>query len=285
MAEGNVYLCSWKKTSEGIDAQLLADESVRVMTKSFSELKELLQEQIIEWNGDGEAVVELIPPSPSSTKKGINLYTDIGYNNRANVLNSDSLYGNGYCSKCQFSLGQRNNNPLEIEGVLKGACVGVVGSYPIIQIYTWDFIKLLIDRTETSIEVLPVLKNGKETGYVEIKSVTAVKNVGCNGAEYPSVFQQSWQCDVCNRSKFIAQLNGASEGEYYLSSNSFHGQAPNITFVDSGMLTSIVLRNDLWSKIAKDKASKGIVTSPVVVLDDKFVEVPQLPTPKEFDWV
>ena len=46
-----------------------------------------------------------------------------------------------------------------------------------------------------------------------------------------------------------------------------------------------MVSNDRWAELFKHKKEiKGIVTDPVVVLEEKYVEYPKLEEPEKFEW-
>lgn len=57
-------------------------------------------------------------------------------------------------------------------------------------------------------------------------------------------------------------------------------------FLQWGMQTSLVVRNDRWAELLEHKKeTKGIATSPLVVLDEEYVEYPtNFYEPEKFEW-
>lgn len=64
MSEGNVYLCTWRKTDKGFTIALKRDSKVEASGATFDQAEEEMWDVLLDRFGDGEAVVEYVIPRP-----------------------------------------------------------------------------------------------------------------------------------------------------------------------------------------------------------------------------
>ena len=284
MSEGNIYFCNWVKESNEFVLSLHANPSISARGEDIAALKVELCDQIILWNGDGEAVLELFPPIEINGT-GKNIYVEICYNNNEILENrKDDFYENGYCNKCKHGIGKRTVTSLSLKRVPKEPIIGIKSELPRIEIYSKKFISLFNQNELDLMSFIPVLLNGEETEYVEVVPKKTIKHVGHKGAKYPTKFSQSWRCTECKREVFKSSVEGYEFGTIFISPESLLGDLPSIIFIDTGRNCSMAIRNDRWMQIAKNKDAKKICTSPVVVLKSEYVEIPKLREPGKFNW-
>jgi len=286
MIEGNVYLCNKKKTLGIYALELQDNKKIKSKGISLEACKVDICMQIIEWNGDGEAILEFIPSIAKKTATGVHIYTILNSNNDAlDVTDTKELYEDGICDKCQFPLGKRNDKYIVVDRKPKGGIVHFYRSLPWREIYSDSFISLLSKKEQELFKTRDVQVNDKPCGYKEIFPKKIVHHVGHKNAIYDWGYQNSWKCDVCKKEIFsVLEIADKNNDFVFISSKCFSID-DTVLFIEHGGSVALAVRNDRWIELLKHKkAIKGIVTIPVVILEDKYVEYPKLEEPEKFEW-
>jgi len=286
MQEGNVYLCDKKKILGIYVLELLENKNIKSKGISLEACKVDICMQIIDWNGDGEAILEFIPLIDKKISMGVHLYTILNSNNDSiKGTSTEELYSGRICKKCQFPLGKRNNNYIEVDQKPKGAIVDFFRSLPWREIYSEIFIELFTKEEKELFEVRDVLYKKKSCGYKEIFPKKTIHHVGHKNATYDWGYQNSWRCSLCRREIFtVLEVNNKNNDFVFISSESFTADE-TILFIEHGGSVSLAIRNDRWQKLLKHKKeTKGITTTSVVVLEEKYIEYPELDEPEKFEW-
>jgi len=285
--EANVYICDKKKKLGRYYLELQENRDIKALGFSLEDCREEIAIQIMDWNGDMQAVVEFIPEKSKKMKTGVLLYSSLGYNESVDISNKKELYTDGYCSKCFYPLGKRNNILINIESEPK-TMVAIIRSMGRtgITMYSNNFIDLLNNQEKDLFIINEVLCKGETSNYVELIPKRIIKQCGHIGAEYPTTFTQSWKCSKCGREEFITKALSYkyNYNHIFLDLKTIRNN-PTMFFLNHGRLTSLIVRNDRWQELLKyKKETKGITTDPVVVLESKYVEYPELEEPKKFEW-
>jgi len=296
MIEGeNVYLCDKKEKRGKIYLELQDNREIKSNGEDLEQCKVDICSQIILWNGDGEAVLEFIPEKTKKTDTGIEMYRSLGYNETVDILNENNLFTGGVCKKCLYGIGERTDELLNLEWKPKNVLASVKFKnikndhdfprvFPKIQIYSKNFIELLSKNEKKLFLIKEVHLKGKKSNFVELIPRKVILQSGHVGAKYPIFSHQSWKCSECNRESFTVSLESYSY-EYIFVDPKVIRDNPSIFFLDDGMHTLLTVRNDRWKELFKHKKDiKGISTNPVVVLEEKYVEYPELEEPEKFEW-
>jgi hypothetical protein len=286
MEEGNVYLCNKKKTLGIYTLELQENKKIKSKGISLEACKVDICMQIMDWNGDGEAILEFIPSVAKKTATGVHVYTILNSNNDSlDATDTKELYEDGICDKCQFPLGKRNDKYIEVDRKPKGGIVHFYRSLPWREIYSDSFIALLTKEEQELFKTRDVLVNDKPCGYKEIFPQKIVNHVGHKNAIYNRVYQDSWRCNLCKREIFdIWKINNKKNNFVFISSKSFSID-DTVLFIEHGGSVALAVRNDRWIELLKHKKEiRGISTSPIVVLEEKYVEYPELEEPEKFEW-
>jgi len=292
--EGNIYLCQKKKVMGIYNLELLDNPSIKTKGLNLEICKEDICMQIIEWNGDGEAVLEFLPDGIKKTSIGLESYVSLEYNDSVDILNINELYTIGICPKCKYAKGKRTNEILDLEFLPSGKkmILGINAKakkdkndfnrlFPKITIYHKELINAIIDN-EKSIEIREVFYKGKKSDYLELIPKDIIKNSGCKIADYDKhPFLKSWRCSKCGRE----ELHFWTE-QYQWNNNmvdiSKVSSFPDIIFMDTGLHISLCIRKDIWQNIG---VNKRILTEPVIVLYKENIDYPNhLNEPEQFEW-
>lgn len=285
MPEGGIYLCKriYKKRQYFLTLQ--DNKNITSEGADLSECMEDISMQILEWNGDGEAVLELFPEQNKKGATGATVFRTLSYNDSVDIVKGFDGFNEGTCKLCMYGLGGRNANPLEVKWKPEGLVCGVSRIYPSTRLYSQKPIDVLSDEERATFETRPVLFDGKETGYFEAFPEVVIPYVGHKGAVYPDTFTQSWKCSECGRKEFYVELKPYSYSTTFIDAKHLAGDIPSLAFVKTSRSVAMSLRKDRWAELRESKKVKGMLSDPVVALDAEHIEMPELNKPEKFDWI
>ena len=215
--ETNVYICDKKKKLGRYYLELQENRDIKASGFSLEDCREEIAIQIMDWNGDMQAVVEFIPEKSKKMKTGVLLYSSLGYNESVDISNKKELYTDGYCSKCFYPLGKRNNILINIESEPK-TMVAIIRSMGRtgITMYSNNFIDLLNNQEKDLFIINEVLCKGETSNYVELIPKNIIFHSGHKGATYPTYFSESWRCSQCKREEFLAIVKIYSDNYIFI---------------------------------------------------------------------
>lgn len=286
MSEGGIYLCDCTRTKGEYALTLRANPDLESSGADLDECMEDLCMQIVEWNGDGEAILELFPPPQGPrVAGGAVLFSAVGYNDGVKTTDYTSLFAGGACPVCKFGIGDRSDAVLRVQKQPKGITCGVNACYPILTIYRNKLIDALTDQERAMFETRPVAVEDGETDYVELIAYETIRTVGYKGADYPAVFQQSFRCKSCGREKFEVDAEGFKPGTKFIDAREVDGSSSSLIMVDDGWRQFPAFRLARWKELLAAGNLRGLLSDPLVALDTDYVEIPKLETCREFDWV
>jgi hypothetical protein len=292
---GNVYLCDKKEKRGKFYLELQDNREIKSNGEDLEQCKVDICSQIILWNGDGEAVLEFPPDKSKKMATGIEMYQALGYNEGVDILNTNSPFSGGYCKKCSHELGERTDELLNLEWKPKNVLVSIdyrtrknendsPRIFTQICIYHKKFIDLLTEDEKESFDTKPVLLKGKVSDYLELVPKKVIQACGHIGADYYHGILRSWKCSECKKEEFYVYTNEYGNNSRLVDSKRIR-EFKGIYFLKHSLHTSLVVRNDKWAELFKHKKEiKGIVTNPVIVLEEKYVEYPKLEEPEKFEW-
>ena len=293
---GNVYICEKKIKRGKYVLTLLDNHDIISSGEDLEQCKIDIYMQIMEWNGDGEAVLEFPPEKSKKMATGIDMYRALGYNEGVDILNTNSPFSGGYCKKCSHELGERTDELLNLEWKPKNVLVSIdyrtrknendsPRIFTQIRIYHKKFIDLLTEDEKEIFDTKLVLLKGKVSDYMELIPKKIIQACGHKGAEYSVFSLQNWRCNTCGKSQLSTYIPELYNYKYIFMDPKTISKNNAIFFLKNSLHTSLVISNDRWAELFKHKKEiKGIVTNPVVVLEEKYVEYPKLEEPEKFEW-
>jgi len=285
MLEGQVYDCRYEEKDGEFFLELVNNPSIKSDGDDLEECKMDMYSQIIKWNGDGEAVLELLPPLSKKTKMGMQLYVSASYNDWTCIKDKNFQVYKETCPVCKYSMNaERNEALLEITRKPKASFAGVHGIRPKIFIYSDCFVSLLTKEEQLTFEKRPVIYQGKECGYWELLPKHTVMIVGPKGASY--MMSGNWKCIKCGRNNFIPEIKGYRSDSHFIKKSDMDS-LPSVFFIDDCYSKILTIRNDRWSELKQyKKETRGAVSSPVILLEPQYVfENPPMKKKDTFGWV
>ena len=294
--EGNIYLCKKKKILGIYTLELFDNKNIKTKGINLEACKEDICMKIIEWNGDGEAMLSFIPDENKRVDTGVVIYSSLDYNDSAAIVNTNDLYTEGVCPKCKYALGERTKEEMILDFKPKQTVVGIGRRgrrseddfprlFPKIQIYKKSFIDLLSTEEKKLFDTQKVIYEGEESNYVEVIPKKIIKSCSHKGADYKKhPFLRNWRCTECGREELHVWTKEYGY-ENRLVDLEMIKDLPSLFFLDTGLHISIVIRNDrLKDLYAKDKRLK-LLTSSIIALDKECVECPNyFEEPEIFEW-
>jgi len=217
--KGAIYLCTKKETKKGFELQLVEQPGIKISGEDLEWCKVEICMQIMQWNGDGEAVLEIIPELKKRHKTGIEMYRSLGYNEDVKLLNTNDLFTGGICPKCKYGIGERTDELLNM-AEKPSTRYGIVSVrartrreeedfpriFPVIKLYRKKVIELLTQEEKNLFEQREVLYKGKESDFLELIPKDVIAQCGHKGAEYPKIYHQTWKCNKCMRTQFTVSV-------------------------------------------------------------------------------
>jgi len=274
MSEGQVYDCKFTEKDGVYSIELLDNPSIKSKDDDLEECKLDIYSQIMAWNGDGEAILELLPSIGKKRKDSIQMYSNISADDWIYIVkeNRKSVYKD-VCHVCQHDKkGNRTDALLELEHKPKTLIARTRGVNPDIEIVKESFLTLLSEEEQSLFTKRPVLYKGKECGYYELFPKEIVNTVGYKDAEYFSGFE----CQHCHHQRFSIRVNGYDDCPDFVSKLDFTNNYPSMFFIYDGCMKSLTFRNDRWKELKQHKKeTKRVSSEPVFVLDSQYVEKPK----------
>ena len=287
MSEGGTYLCSWSVEEDQFRLWLDEHPDLEVTGSDFDALTDELALRIVDWNGDGEAVVEFPDGRPGRRGTGtVSELRSLAYNEGVSALNrAPSQYEGGICPHCEFGIGSRTSVPLEVNGVPKGDIAGVDRTFPPSLLLSERFLALLSPEELSGVVTQPIA-GAHSRRFFELIGAPVARSVGIVGAEYPEIFHQSWQCGECMRFTFVVVHPEFSPTSHFLSAGAVPAPLPPLFVFDTGSRLLIGASPDRWKDLSSRKGTSGVSTDNLyLVEEDRAVTIPELPRPEEFEWI
>jgi len=283
MSEGQVYDCKFTEKDGVYKIELLDNPSIKSEDDDLEECKLDIYSQIMAWNGDGEASLDLLPLAGRKREDSLQLYSNVSSNDWIKIVKEkrEDIYKN-VCSVCQHDkTASRTDVLLELETKPKAAVAYAEGVYPIIEIVKDDFLNLLSKEEQNLFTKRPVLYNGKECGYYELFPKKTVAVVGYKGAEY--IF--GFECSKCSHKRFMVRVKGYVDGVEFVSKLDFANNYPSMFFLYGGFVQSLTFRNDRYKELKQHKKeTRGLLGEAVFLLNAEYVVEPVLEKQDYFEW-
>jgi len=279
MAEGNVYLCDKKKIRGKYVLELMKNKKIRVEGSDLEGCEIELYDQILQIYGDGEAILEYLPPKSKKMPTGVYLYSAVGYNDSVTIKNADEIFEGEVCDKCnQYIHCKRTEVPMSISIKRKPgkAVLGTYGLRNSCEVYSEFFINLLSDEEKQTFETRPVLYKGEATGYIEIFPKKIISRVGHKGAKE----HFGWKCSKCGNRRFsVIHPELYHNHEIFIAPETIDSKSKLPIFITKGDEATMAFPNERWAELLQHKQeSKGANSHPVVVLESEYIDYsPELP--------
>jgi hypothetical protein len=195
--EGRTYPAQWKKRGARYVVHLSADPAVQGTSADFDDACNELCMRIGELYGDGEAVLDLLRPSP--VPEAVRPYLEpplvtVGWNDAATGEPfQEGLYAGGWCSACDHGIGPRTEVPLRVQKLPRADVAGYAQRTSRSVLLSEGFLSRLDPPERTALaprEVLPARPAKRR--YFEVTGPPRLKQVGVVDGRY-------WRlaCDAC----------------------------------------------------------------------------------------
>lgn len=286
-AEGDTYVVDWRLIEGRYEARLRARPSIRVEADSLDELLAALQDAILEWRGDGEAVVEMVPKPHEKSVGGEAEFLALSYNERVQVANElSTLFAGGVCPKCGCGRGERSDVRLVLVRKPTGDVFRAERPWPHdvmpARVCVSERIVSLLSETEQEQLGLRSIDpcKGVKQSYFEICGPSVASTVSLKGSEYLTGLGQSWRCSACGKSAFLTKDRSVSPSVRYLALSSLREvRGDCFLFDESGTCgPRPAFVPERWKQIVNSPGLKGVSSSEIVVLQDERADpCPELP--------
>ncbi len=283
MREGKFYLVDWIYDEvKGVHQLSLQNKDDIIITSdSLEYAKDELRTRICLWNGDGEALIELLPQGKyGASFSMIKPSDDYWLENY-----TKELFEGGICSGCKFPIGKRTDICLSSSSKPKeGACY-FSNCIPLIHFYSESLLKQIQELSERKFEVKPVLHKGYECGYFEILDEPISKYKLPVEYDLNTDLRTTFECSICGRKSYDALLD-AKVGNVYLPLEDVFGKQVSVVKPKSLVMSGIVVKEALLKKLNRKGKQNKFLTSVVNVISNDRLHVPtdKLPIVTEIDW-
>ena len=173
MIEGNIFVCSWKRTDPGYRVWVKGRHKLAADGATFDAADQALTRVIGLATGDGESVHEYVPPAPvegaiSAVEQG--RVWELGIQGAADMVDATGLFEGGLCTNCLMPRGPRTGAPLAvstIESRVQASTVSLPrmspGVGPVLSIYSDEFLAQLTLEERRQFEWRPIVPAKRET--------------------------------------------------------------------------------------------------------------------------
>lgn len=283
MREGGTYIVQCERKGRRYDVWLSGQPDVRASGSALEEALDDLYFCVMEWNGDGEAVFEMMSGPWEGRTSGVG-YSVLGWNEGELVENQvKDLFQEGACPRCRHGLGGRSSEVLELTHRPMSDVFRAQGHwpdevYPCVLIVSERFVDLLEDSERSLLGLRPVdVPAGVRKRFFEIAGDPVASMVGFKGAEYALSLGQSWRCSACGSANFSFK----EAGRRYVSRSAFGAQLPEVfMFNELASVGSVpAFSRSRWQRLLKSaKGVKGVCSSRVEIIPESMVDAdPVLP--------
>lgn len=285
MSEGGTYFVECKRKGRRYDVCLSGQPDIKASGATLEEALDNLYVNVMEWNGDGEAVFEVMPGAWEGRGQGSSCF-GLGWNESVRVKTPlQDIFREGVCARCRRGLGGRSSEPLELElkprfDVFRIERQWPDDVYPARLVLSEKFLEVLTDPEREMLELRPVISPPSfRKRFFEICAEPAVSMVGVKAAKYAMSLNQSWRCSACGSTNF-----SFDEGHHRCVSRASFGEVlPEMfMFSELGFAASIpVFSSTRWKALlasAKDMRIKGIASTRVEIIAESMADArPELP--------
>jgi hypothetical protein len=293
--EDAVYICGWRKTSNGVQLWTTSTPTVKVEGESYAAAEERLLQAIWDRGGAMRAVLEFQPPLPKSeleAKYGSpELYlicaddrfelqipphppfeTEQVRETRFKWL--DKYFERPVCRKCSGAYSPRSGEPLHLTYATReyDGAFGEIGGTTA-QIVSSEFLSLLNDEERQRLIFRPVQWKSQRRRFYELIGPAGPPFVSVSGLAV-----DGWKCSGCGRSTWGYWIKGFSIHSFISRSEL---SEPMLGIFTVGSLPEVHLcaTAPRWRELIGKKGVRGFVSQPLgVAPEHEAVFNPELPT-------
>lgn len=242
---------------------------------SFEAAREALWGAVCTALGDGEAVFEFDPPEPMEDAvrrlRNPAIATIAGNTISEIVGDPNALFENGLCPECGTPRGRRTAVPLEVDSVESGYEGGFTRGRHL-DFFSEEFVSLLTRSEQARFEWRPIQRGRRaKKVFYELIAEPGVPLVGMRGAAYRPL----WECETCGSSASPTFFHGKGQyqalrdaGMYmFVSRADLPDPLPPWFIIGGPELSSLAVRQERWQQLVKKRGVRGLVSTPVGVLD------------------
>ncbi len=276
--EGGVYRCTWRKLSKGIALECLKP-ATQTTAGTIEEALDLLHTQVSDLTGDGEPYLQFIPVLPVNRR--VRHYYEPAYfaigHNELVPWEADikTLYTGGICRRCKAGIGKRTGVRRQLKKAPTKDFAGFLGDRNLRYLYSEKFLEHILPCVRRKIRCIPVGTEGLRTTkrFFEIDF----------DPEYPAVVPRGadviggGRCPKCGSYVLsIAAMRFSRRRLQYIERG--FEERP-VLLLGNGVTREFALNEELFAEISRDKALKGFVADPVIILEpNQILHTYQLPS-------
>lgn len=269
--EGKVYFVNYTFRENLYKLTLNANKNISSENIDLEQAKLDICEQICKWNGDGEAILELINANDglSSKEKWFVLEpVDSWW-----LENSeDNLFDKGICSSCKYTHGERTSINLQVKHKLKYGVGYFSNIRPWIYFYSKELVNQLEELSKSKIESRKIFRGQEELDYVEIVQRTTVRYQLKNSQEVDRTSKGTIECNQCFRKEFT----GKGTYKIYLPQESLDGLDVAVISRDPLVEKCIAVSEHILNKLKRTGINNKCLTEEIEVLPRRELYLPQL---------
>ncbi len=299
--EHKVYLCGWRRNSEGFCLWTKSKPVVRAEAQTYRLAEERLLEEIRAHGGAMHAVLEFdrsLPRSEQESKySSPELYlisgddrfetdtppatmfeTEQQRDERIAWLNS--FYEKPVCRKCGSPTAPRSQRPLTLTYApsRQDGAFGHVGKDggTWIEIVSEDFLSLLSPQELKNLSFRPVTRKAGSRKFYELLGPDGPAFVAVAGLKL-----QGWRCSGCSFGRWGYWTKGFSIHSFVAASD-LPKPLPGIFTVGTSQRIHLCATATRWREFVGKKGVRGFASHPLgVVSDRELIRQPELPTKEE----
>jgi hypothetical protein len=272
--ENQVYRCTWKKRGKVFELKCIFPVVTESASADLERAKEDLWAQIMDATGDGEPVLQFVPPLPEATRKKSRFLPEY-YHVECNELvdwareRQHDLFVGGVCKRCGVGLGMRTETQRLVTSLPRYDIVGFRKDQNLRTMYSDVFLNHIMPFATAGVRLIEVKfedaiqkrLRGKRYHEVDFSPGMQIAVPRANDG-----FGSSFRCLECGRQHFFFSAKKLrAQYSTYLVRSLAHGR---VLFIGSGSGRVIAVDAKLHERIASDKRVKGFLTDRLVLLDD-----------------
>lgn len=267
MSEGNVYVCHWVLRKGKYEARIDGVPRRRVVADSFDELTIAIGELLITERGDGEPVLEFEPPYLDATGAKAVLRNDwvATYLNDAVRVNADNaLFTGGFCTNCDWPVGDRTSKPLEVRREpheTRYKSIAAVTNHSMrLPILSARTLNLFTAQERDTFDARPVdiIPPGR------LRWFEIVPRLFINEIAVRSLTPSGWVCKGCGR-RCISHPTTLGWGPAVITRESIGADASMFFLGDAGNF-EICFTKPRWAEIKAEMRSVGLTSNAIAIV-------------------
>jgi hypothetical protein len=267
--EGNVYLCHWEKQRRRFAVWLKDRPTIRCEGRDFRSALELLQGEVCEHFGDGEAVFDFDPPLPpdENTKRFLHPRIVGVTGNKGAVLDGDEAdyFDRGTCSGCGTGLGKRTAKPLRLDTDSFSTATdgGFLRLKPMIRFYSDRFRSLLSRAEQSRFEWISLEITGRaRRKFFELRCQSPVPRVPARGLDFHASV-----CETCLTQCAWILFQSGIQLHDFVCRDELPESLSNCFGVGEGLDVELCFSAEAWRKFAGKPGTHGLHANDIGVVN------------------